>query len=229
MIGMQVDLATLVARWPCPASSGLVPFMLPIGGPWWLRSFPSNDPCCGTNQKFTLNILTGGSMQTTWIISANAGRARFFSESDPAQPLQEIEDMVNEAVRLRTSETQTDQISPTAASSSSHNIGGSEGAGFAHNAKAGAPNKTYQPAQTPDQHETEKFARDISHYLMEAHQQGRFQQLVISASPEFLGALRSHLDPHIKPLIKLEVNKDYTQSNAQQLREQLQAQMSRLQ
>jgi protein required for attachment to host cells len=64
---------------------------------------------------------------------------------------------------------------------------------------------------------------------MEAHQQGRFQQLVISASPEFLGALRTFLDPHIKPLIKLEVNKDYTQSNAQQLREQLQAQMSKLQ
>jgi protein required for attachment to host cells len=166
-------------------------------------------------------------MQTTWIISANAGRARFFSESDPAEPLQEIEDMINDAARLRALDMETDKMGPTAATNSSHNIGGTQGAGFAHNAKAGAPNKTYQPAQTPAQHETEKFARDISHYLMEAHQQGRFQQLVISASPEFLGALRSCLDPQIKPLIKLEVNKDYTQSNAQQLREQLLAQMSK--
>jgi protein required for attachment to host cells len=113
----------------------------------------------------------------------------------------------------------------TAAGSSSHNIGGNEAAGFAHNAKAGAPNKSYQPAQTPQEHEAEQFAKEISKYLMDAHQEGRFQQLVISASPQFLGALRMYLDSHIKPLIKLEVNKDYTHSNAQQLREQIREQL----
>lgn len=164
-------------------------------------------------------------MQTTWIISANSGRARFFSESDPAEPLQEIEDMVNEAARLRDADIETDRLGPTSASGSSHNIGANEGVGFAHNAKAGAPNKQYQPAQTPEQHETEKFARDISNYLLDAHRDGRFQQLVISASPQFLGALRTYLDPQIKPLIKLEVNKDYTHSSAQELREQLRAQL----
>jgi protein required for attachment to host cells len=164
-------------------------------------------------------------MQTTWIISANAGRARFFSESDPAEPLQEIEDMVNEGARLRDIDINTDELGATAAGKSSHNIGGNEGAGFAHNAKAGAPNKQYQPAQTPEQHETEKFAKDISNYLLEAHRDGRFQQLVLSASPQFLGALRANLDPQIKPLIKLEVNKDYTHSSAQELREQLRAQL----
>jgi protein required for attachment to host cells len=164
-------------------------------------------------------------MQTTWIISANAGRARFFSESDPAEPLQEIEDMVNEGARLRDIDINTDELGATAAGKSSHNIGGNEGAGFAHNAKAGAPNKQYQPAQTPEQHETEKFAKDISNYLLEAHRDGRFQQLVLSASPHFLGALRAHLDPQIKPLIKLEVNKDYTHSSAHELREQLRAQL----
>jgi protein required for attachment to host cells len=164
-------------------------------------------------------------MQTTWIISANAGRARFFSESDPAEPLQEIEDMVNEPARLRDVDMETDKLGPTSAGKSSHNIGANEGVGFAHNAKAGAPNKQYQPAQTPEEHETEKFVKDISNYLLEAHRDGRFQQLVISASPQFLGALRSFLDPQIKPLIKLEVNKDYTHSNAQELREQLRAQL----
>lgn len=166
-------------------------------------------------------------MQTTWIITANAGRARFFSESDPAEPLEELEDMVNAAARLRETETLTDRMGNTAAGSSSHNIGGNEAAGFAHNAKAGAPNKTYQPAVTPAEQEAEKFAKDISNYLMQAHQEGRFKQLVISASPQFLGALRSFLDPHVKALIKFEVNKDYTQFNAQELREQLHAQMAK--
>jgi protein required for attachment to host cells len=164
-------------------------------------------------------------MQTTWIVSANAGRARIFSEADPAEPLEEIEDMVSTAARLRTSDINTDEVGRTAAGSSSHNIGGNEAAGFPHNAKAGAPNKAYQPAQTPQEHEAEQFAKDISKYLMDAHQEGRFQQLVISASPQFLGALRMYLDPHIKPLIKLEVNKDYTHSNAQQLREQIHEQL----
>lgn len=166
-------------------------------------------------------------MQTTWILSANAGRARIFSEDDPAEPLHEVEDMVNEAVRLRTSETETDELGPTAATNSAHNIGGSEGAGFAHNAKAGAPNKQYQPNQTPAEHEAELFARDIAKYLLDAHRDGRYEKLVISASPQFLGELRIHLDAQIKPLIKLELNKDYTHFNAHQLREQLRAQMAK--
>jgi protein required for attachment to host cells len=62
---------------------------------------------------------------------------------------------------------------------------------------------------------------------MKAHQDGRFQQIVLSASPQFLGALRSFMDPHIKPLIKLEFNKDYTHVAPNQLREQLQAQQAK--
>ncbi|MET0855627.1 MAG: host attachment protein [Telluria sp.] len=166
-------------------------------------------------------------MQTTWILSANAGRARFFEESDPAEPLQEIEDMVNTAVRLRVLETESDKIGPTAATNSGHNIGGTQGVGYAHNAKVGAPNKAYQPAHTPAEQEAEQFAKDISDYLLTAHREGRFERLVISASPQFLGALRSFLDPHIKPLIKSELNKDYTHFNAHQLREQLHSQRAK--
>ncbi|MGZ3181761.1 MAG: host attachment protein [Telluria sp.] len=164
-------------------------------------------------------------MQTTWIIAANAGRARFFAESDPQQPLQEIEDMVNAAERLRDIDTQTDETGRTAATNSRHAIGGNEGAGMAHNAAAGAPNKFFQPAETPEQHAAAQFARDIAQYLLEAHNEGRFQQLVISASPHFLGALRQHLDPQIQHLVRLELDKDYTQFDARQLQQQLRAQL----
>jgi protein required for attachment to host cells len=166
-------------------------------------------------------------MPTTWIIAANAGRARIFADTGPAEPLQEVEDMVNSVMRMRTTETVTDRLGPTAAAGSSHNIGGNEAAGFAHNAKAGAPNKQYQPAQTPAEHEAEKFAKDVSHYLLEAHQQGRYQRLVISASPQFLGTLRANVDPQVKALIKSEFNKDYTHCNAQELRQQLQTQQEK--
>ncbi len=162
-------------------------------------------------------------MPTTWIIAANAGRARFFSESDAKEALQELQDMVSPAAQLRTVDTETDTLSPTAASGSRHSIGGNEGAGMAHNAKAGAPNKLYQPAQTPDQHAADLFAKDIAEFLLKSHQEGRYQQLVLAASPEFLGVLRTKLNPQVQGLIKTEVNKDYTHSSGQQLREQLQA------
>ncbi len=157
-------------------------------------------------------------MQTTWFITANAGRARIFSETDPKEPLLEVSDMDNATVRLHDADYVSDKVGPKAAGKSSHGIGAGEGA-------SGAPNKTYQPAQTPSEHEAEQFARDISEYLLQAHQEGRFRHLVISASPEFLGALRSVLDPQLKSLVTLEVNKDYTQYDAQQLRTQLHAQM----
>jgi protein required for attachment to host cells len=162
-------------------------------------------------------------MPTTWIITANAGRARFFSEDGPAEPLQELEDMVNNGARLRTSESETDRLGPTSAGKSSHNIG-TNAVAMSHNGHgAGAPNKQYEPNQTPAEHQTELFAKEISQFLLKSQQEGRYQNLVLSASPQFLGTLRMNLDPHVQSAIKLEVNKDYTQVAVNQLRDQLQA------
>lgn len=162
-------------------------------------------------------------MPTTWILAANAGRARFFSESDTKEALQELEDMVSPAAQLRTVDTETDRLSPRAAGDSRHSIGGNQAAGFTHNSQSGAPTSMYQPARTPDQHAADLFAKDVAEFLLKSHQQGRYDQLVLAASPEFLGVLRAKLDPQVQHLIKTEVNKDYTHSSGQQLREQLQA------
>jgi len=162
-------------------------------------------------------------MPTTWIIAANAGRVRFFAETDSNEALHELQDMVNPAAQLRTVDTETDRLGPTAAAGSGHNIGGTQGVSLSHNAQAGAPNKQYQPAQTPQQHATDLFAKDVAEFLLKSHQEGSYQQLVLAASPEFLGVLRTKLNPAVQGLIKTEVNKDYTHSNGQQLREQLQA------
>lgn len=162
-------------------------------------------------------------MPTTWTIAANAGRARIFSDADSASSLKEIDDLVNPGAQQRVLDTVTDKMNPRSAQNSGHNIGGGNGGGFEHAAPAGGVGNDYQPAVTPPEHEAQKFARDISSYLLKAHQDGRFQQLVVSASPEFLGVLRNHVDPQVKALIKREVNKDYTHSNGQELRAQLEA------
>lgn len=148
-------------------------------------------------------------MSTTWIVSANASRARFFSQARPSDSFEEISDMANTAARLRTSDTETDRLGPTAATKSIHNVGGA------------TPNKTYQPAQSPAQHEMELFARDVAAFLLRGHQEGRYKQLALFSSPEFLGVLRKQLDPEVKSAVNHEINKDYTQFTAAQLQAQL--------
>ncbi len=150
-------------------------------------------------------------MDTTWIVSADTGRAHIFAETNPAKPLQEIASMVNPAARLRTSDTYTDRLGPTSAGKSSHNTGGA------------LPNKQYEPPQSPDEREAESFAKDICGYLLKARQEGQFTRLGLVAAPGFLGMLRKFLDPQLKTLLSYEINKDYTRVDARQLREQIRA------
>ncbi len=96
-------------------------------------------------------------MDHTWIVVANASRARLFSRAGANGALDEIDDMVNAAVRLRTAETETDRLGPTSAGNSIHNTGGA------------LPNKAYEPPQTPTEHETELFARSAIAALLQGN------------------------------------------------------------
>lgn len=147
----------------------------------------------------------------TWIVIANASRARFFSRVGPGSRLREVESMVNPAVRLRNAELAHGQIDPRAASKSRHGTA--------------APTQPsgYQPRQLPDQHQTDIFARDVAAFLLTSLHEGRFRHLVLSASPEFLGVLRGVLDHRLKDAIVLDMDKDYTHLNLNELSEALAA------
>lgn len=150
-------------------------------------------------------------MDVTCIVTANSGRARFFSQVRPKARLDEINDMVNAAARLRTAETESDALGQHAASKSRHSVGApTQGSG-------------YEPNQSPAEHQSEIFARNVADYLLRAHQDGRFNRLVLAASPEFLGMLRKQLDPKVLAAVSLEINKDYTQLAEDKLREQVEA------
>lgn len=124
--------------------------------------------------------------------------------------------MVNDAARQRMLDIkESDKYGPTAATKSIHNVGGA------------TPNKLYEPHQTPDQHEAELFARDIVNYLLQAHREGRFQQLSLVVSPKFLGMLRSLLPKELESVVSLELDKDYTQFSGSQLLEHIQAQVAK--
>lgn len=146
-------------------------------------------------------------METSWIITADEGRARIFAESDPGKPLREIDAMVNTGARMRTMDKVSDKMSPRAAGASAHGSG------------AATPGSQYQPQQTPQEREAELFARSVADYLQRAWQAGQFHKLELFAAPRFLGLLRTALDPQLKALVTHEASKDYTSLNAHQLRE----------
>jgi protein required for attachment to host cells len=148
-------------------------------------------------------------MATTWIVSANAGRARVFAQAAPVDPLQEINDMVSPTAREPERDIETDRLGQRSASKSRHNVG-----------QATTPSG-YQPNQTPRQHEAQLFARDLVHFLQQAKNEGRFAELCLVASPEFLGVLRGELDANLEKAVSVEIDKDFTQLGPQQLLERL--------
>jgi protein required for attachment to host cells len=148
-------------------------------------------------------------MDATWIVSANAGRARFFAQARPVDNLEEINDMVSPAAREREGELETDRLGQRAAAKSKHNVG------------MATTSSDYQPNQTPAQHQAELFARDVAHFLKQAQNEGRFQSLYLVASPEFLGVLRKQLDANLGKAVSVEIDKDLTNVSAQELRERI--------
>jgi len=149
-------------------------------------------------------------MPATWIVSANASRARFFAQAHAADPLDEVNEMVNEGSRLRQRDLETD--SP---------VGERAASGSTHGTSAPTTPSTYEPKQTAKDHETELFARQVAEYLVKAHHEGRFQELCLVASPEFLGTLRKLVEPKLHAALRLEINKDYTHSSPRELQQQL--------
>jgi len=148
-------------------------------------------------------------MQTTWIVTANNGRARIYAQKDQNSALMEVEDMVNPAQRARVADLETDQLGNLAAGKSIHNTGG-----------ATQPNG-YEPNQTPLEHQAELFARSLADYLLQAHTQNRYQNLILAAGPETLGLLRKLLDKQVTGAISQELNKDYTNVSPHDLLAQL--------
>lgn len=154
-------------------------------------------------------------MDAQWIVTANAGRARVFSQDEPGAAFAEIEDLLNEGARLRTVDTETDELGRRGGSTSASSP-----------ATPSQPNG-YEPHQTPVEHQTELFARRLAAFLLRSHQEGRYRALSLAASPEFLGMLRKMLDPAVSKAIDLELPKDYTHSTVAQLRDQFQKHRAR--
>jgi protein required for attachment to host cells len=133
-------------------------------------------------------------MEKSWIVLANAARARIL-ERDPADgALAELTDFVHPQSRQKASELASDRP------------------GHAQKAH-GDPAKVstaFEPRTDLRRKEHEEFARQLAQHLDDAVAQRRCTSLVLIASNPFLGELRSHLGSATQKALALAVPTDLT-------------------
>lgn len=139
---------------------------------------------------------------STWILVADASRARVFASEHSNQPLVEMSDILNPDGRLHESEMTTD----TDTRGRAPNGAGSHGLGDA------------PPVKEELMH---RFAQQLCAQLEHASQQGKFGRLYMVAPPHFLGILRKHRSQELDRSVVGDIAKDICTGTATEIRDHL--------
>jgi len=126
----------------------------------------------------------------TWIVVADACRARVFERNSTTPPLTELQSFVH--VQSRQSR---------AASIDEY------GRVF-ENGKQ--PRHYIEPKVSPQEQEAQIFAHELGSFLDSAQADRRFDNLVLVAPPAFLGTLREQIDARTQKHIAGTLNKNLT-------------------
>lgn len=140
-------------------------------------------------------------MNRTWIVVADACRARFFAADRPAGPLVEMESLSNPQARLH----EGDLVSDRAGRDVSGN-GGRHGLGTPNAAKTES---------------TQRFAGEVCAVLEDGRRRHAFDRLYVLSPPTFLGMLRRHQSNGLRGLVTREIAKDVSTQTPEQIRAQL--------
>lgn len=136
-------------------------------------------------------------MPTTWIVAADASRARILQVAD-RERLVEVEDLVNPEGRLHNREINTDAK------------------GRFEGPDRPGGHSSDDEERTVD-HYNELFAKRVADYLDKARTDRRYERLVVVAAPKMLGQLRQELDKEVEKLLLDEVPKDLSWFNAREI------------
>jgi protein required for attachment to host cells len=150
---------------------------------------------------------------TTWIVAADASRARFLQVAGQDKRFTQFEDLLNPAGRAEDKELTTDATPRF----SGHGGVGKPGA----RSTSGPGSDREEPSA--QEHETELFAKRIGDYLDQARNQHRYDELYLVAPPKFLGMLRKKLNKEVQKLVVDEFDKDLSWFNPRELESRLKA------
>jgi protein required for attachment to host cells len=137
----------------------------------------------------------------TWILVADASRARIFTADKARSPLNEIRTLTSPEARLHEGDLITDK-------------GGRD-----RNPGTGA-----HGFNTDDLHKhenAERFASQVCHELESARNSGGFRKLYVVAAPGFLGMLRRHQSAALRGMVAGEIDKNLATQDPATIRKSL--------
>jgi protein required for attachment to host cells len=132
-------------------------------------------------------------MANTWIVAADASRARVLQVAGPKR-LVEVDNLLNPDGRLHNREINTDAAGR-----------------FAGPDRPGG-HSSDDENRSVDQRD-ELFAKRLGDYLDKARTDHRYDELVLVAPPKFLGMMRKSLGKEVEKLVAHEVPKDLSWFN----------------
>lgn len=139
----------------------------------------------------------------TWLVVANASRARVLELTHGADHFKHVADLVHTESRLKGSEL------------------GDDRAGRVNRIGHGMSSSAYPPHTDPREREHDRFAREVGHTLSHGIAAGQCDSLLLVASNPFLGHLKSHLGERATKAVQRTVPSDYTALPDVQLCERL--------
>jgi len=134
-------------------------------------------------------------MSTTWVMVANASQAKLFSLTRAHERLQLVKELVHPESREKTSNLVSDR-------SGSRN---------------GTGHGTFTQATDPKHHEAELFAQEVTRELDQGLEKKAYDQLILVASPPFVGLLNNRLPGQVRSVLSETIDKDYTRLSATEL------------
>lgn len=136
-------------------------------------------------------------MTPTWILVANASRARLFANAGPKKGLTLVKEMRHPESREKASALVSDRPG--------------------HMQSAGNGHGTRQPRTDPKTNEARHFALELARELNRGRASGQVARLILVAPPAFMGLINEKLDGPTASLVSDRFEKDYTQSDEKDL------------
>lgn len=137
-------------------------------------------------------------MSSTWIVVADAARARVFNQHKGG--LRECHDLTHPESQLHDGDLRT----------------GGKGE---VNKSAGNGRHQSDPAETTGQRHAELFAKELADFLRQARVKGDYTELVLVAEPKVLGRVRDNLDAATAEAVARTIDKNLTRHDSDQIRE----------
>jgi protein required for attachment to host cells len=145
-------------------------------------------------------------MATTWILSADASRARILQVTGRDR-LDEVESFDNPAGRMHDRDLLAD---------SHARFDGHGGDGRPAGGASGGPGSDREEMSASEL-EAAKFCKEIGRYLDHARTAHRYDRLFLIAPPRFLGMMRKEIGKEVEKLVEEELDKDLSWFDARDI------------